>query len=67
MRVTKSKKKGTRDSTLEGFLQRQAAAKAALPSKEEVKVEAKIKPPPRAVKNVRDLIYCEESELTSGA
>lgn len=67
MRVTKSKKKGTRDSTLESFLQRQAAAKAALPSKEEVKVEAKIKPPPRAVKNVRDLIYWEYAKLIAEA
>jgi hypothetical protein len=54
-------------SSLESFLETQAAAEVALPSKEEVHVEAKVKPPPTAVKSVRELIYWEYAKVIAQA
>jgi hypothetical protein len=53
------KKEKKRQSGLETLLERQAAAEVGLPSKDEVKIQVKIKPPPTTVKTVRDLILWE--------
>lgn len=54
-------------SPLEQFLQAEAAAKAALPSKEVIKIQAKIRPPPSAVKTVKDLIFWEYAKVIGQA
>lgn len=63
----KSKEQKSGSSTLKSFLEAQAAARVPLRSKEEVEVEAKIRPPPTAVKTVRELIYWEYAKLIAEA
>lgn len=59
--------KSSRGLTLDEFLGRQAAAKAAVPIKSDIEVKVYVKPPPRAVKTVRELIYWEYAKLIAKA
>jgi len=52
---------------LEKDLESRAAAEIMLPAKDEVQVRAKIKPPPSAVKSIRELIYWEYAKLIAEA
>jgi hypothetical protein len=45
--------------TLDEFLGRQAAFKAKVQVKSDLQLTIKVKPPPAAVKTIRELIYCE--------
>jgi hypothetical protein len=60
-----SKKSGSPE--LDDFLKSQAAARVALPSKDEIDVRARIKLPPTAVKNVKELIYWEYAKIMAEA
>jgi 5-methylcytosine-specific restriction endonuclease McrA len=57
-------KKPTR---LEDFLETQAAVKVSLPSKDAVEVQVSVKPPPTAVKSVRELILWEYAKVIAQA
>jgi DNA-directed RNA polymerase subunit M/transcription elongation factor TFIIS len=59
------KKRGSHQ--LESDLKSQAAAKVPLRSKEETDVKVKIKPPPTAVKNIKELIYWEYAKIMAEA
>jgi hypothetical protein len=48
---------------IEEVLQSHAAAKIGVSSKDEIKIAVKIKPPPTAVKTIRELIYWEYAKL----
>jgi hypothetical protein len=53
--------------TLDEFLGRQAAAKVGVEAKSNIDVSVKVKPPPTAVKTIRELIYWEYAKLISKA
>ncbi|MGI0083110.1 MAG: HNH endonuclease [Nitrosopumilaceae archaeon] len=67
--MPEAKKADSRSSglTLDEYLGRQAAAKAAVGVKTDVQVTVKVKPPPTAVKTIRELIYWEYSKLIAKA
>jgi hypothetical protein len=63
MSIPSEKSKNKTSSSLKSLIKTTAAVEAMVPDKNAVQVEAKIKPPPRAVKNIRDLIYWEYAKL----
>lgn len=64
-RRTRKKKSATTE--LEKTLEAEAAAQAKVRSEKEIKVEVEIKPPPSAVKSIRELIYWEYAKLIAKA
>jgi len=58
-----TKTKSSAGLTLDEFIERQAAAKAAVGSKKDVQISVKIKPPPKAVRSVKELILWEYAKL----
>lgn len=61
--MVKDRKGNSEGLTLDEFLGMQAAAKARIPKKTDVKVEVAVRPPPKAVKTVRELICWEYAKL----
>jgi len=60
----KKKRKG---SDIEEILETEAAVKARVPDESEIEVKVSIKPPPRVVKTIRELIYWEYAKLIAKA
>jgi 5-methylcytosine-specific restriction endonuclease McrA len=57
------KEKSASGLSLDEYIGRQAAAKAAVGSKEDVQIKVKVRPPPAAVRSVRELIFWEYAKL----
>lgn len=68
-KATPKEKDRTLGLTLDEFVGRQAAIKAKVSStnQDEVQVKVKVKPPPRTVKTIKDLIYWEYAKLIAKA
>ena len=67
MSPLKKKIQKKKPSSLDTSIKSQAAAEIRAPNKEVIQVKVKITPPPRAVKNIRELIYWEYAKLIAKA